>query len=243
MMADEPLILSVETSGRWGSVALGKGDELLMEHPFSSPMRHSAELFPAVAALLTRTGRIPADIAEVYISVGPGSFTGIRLAVAMAKTMALASGVKIVAINSLEAAAQNAADYVRDTGLPCHCVAVVLDAKRGQFFAGFFRPTGNFWQSSAPPQLMPPEMFIELASRQGCQVHLLGEGLLYYRAKFAAPHISILPEEYWQPKASAVFALGREQARAGNFSDPLTLVPMYIRKALDNDSPPKKKPL
>jgi tRNA threonylcarbamoyladenosine biosynthesis protein TsaB len=242
-MADKPVILSVETSGRWGSVAIGKGDELLLEHPFSSPMRHSAELFPAVAALLSQTGCTPADIAEVYISAGPGSFTGIRLAVAMAKTMALASGVKIVAVNSLEAAAQNATAYIHNTGHACECVAVALDAKRGQFFTGFFRPAGSCWQSSSPPQLMRPEALLLLAGQQGCQVHLLGEGLLYYQAKFAAPYISILPEEYWQPKASAVFALGREQARAGNFSDPASLVPIYIRKALDEDSPPKKKPL
>lgn len=242
-MPDEPLILSVETSGRWGSVAIGKEDELLRELPFSSPMRHSAELFHAVASLLGYAGCSPADIAEVYISAGPGSFTGIRLAVAMAKTMALASGVKIVAVNSLDVAAQNATDYHHDTGQTCQCVAVALDAKRGQFFTGFHRPAGDHWQRSLPPQLMRPEAFLLLAGQQGCQVHLLGEGLLYYKAKFTAPYISILPETYWQPKASAVFTLGREQARAGNFSDPALLVPVYIRQALDEDSPPKKNPL
>jgi tRNA threonylcarbamoyladenosine biosynthesis protein TsaB len=242
-MADKPIILAVETSGRWGSVALGRGDELLGEHPFSSPMRHSVELFPAVTALLNRTGCATADIKEIYISAGPGSFTGIRLAVAMAKTMALANGTKVVAVNSLEVAAQNAMDFYRETKVNCKCTAVILDAKRGQFFAGLFRPAAGGWLSFVEPQLMKAETLLSLAKEQGCSVHLLGEGLVYYAARFVAPHITVLPEEYWQPKASAVFALGRRQAKAGNFSDPVSLVPIYLRKALDEDSPPKKKPL
>jgi tRNA threonylcarbamoyladenosine biosynthesis protein TsaB len=242
-MAGEPIILAVETSGRWGSVALCRGDEVLGERPFSSPMRHSVELFPSVTALLDGAGCTPADIEEVYISAGPGSFTGIRLAVAMAKTMALANGTKVVAVNSLEVAAQNATDFSRETGTACKCTAVILDAKRGQFFAGFFCPAADGWQSFGPPQLMRAEAFLAIAKEQGCPVHLLGEGLVYYAAKFEAQHISILPEKYWQPKASAVFALGRRQARRNNFSDPVSLVPVYVRKALDEDSPPKKKPL
>jgi tRNA threonylcarbamoyladenosine biosynthesis protein TsaB len=242
-MADEPLILAVETSGRWGSVAIGTGERLLAQRPFSSPMRHSAELFPAITALLAECGRAPADVAEMYISSGPGSFTGLRLAVAMAKTMALANGTKVVAVNSLEAAAQNAADYSRATGTACKCVAVVLDAKRGQFFAGFFRPADGGWRGTGAPQLMKPEAFLVMVAGQGATVHLLGEGLVYYAAKFAAPYVSILPEEYWQPKATAVYALGREQAKAGCYADPLALEPTYVRKALDEDSPPKKKPL
>jgi tRNA threonylcarbamoyladenosine biosynthesis protein TsaB len=242
-MAGKPIILAVETSGRWGSVALGQGDKLLGVRPFSAPMRHSVELFPSVAALLDGAGCAPADIGEIYISAGPGSFTGIRLAVAMAKTMALANGTKIVAVNSLEAAAQNATDFSRETGAGCKCTAVIMDAKRGQFFAGLFRPAADGWQSFDPPQLMRADALLELAKEQGCPVHLLGEGLVYYAAKFEAPYISVLPEEYWQPKASAVFALGRRQARSENFADPLSLVPSYVRKALDEDSPPKKKPL
>ena len=239
-----PLVVAIETSGRLGSVALARGDELLGELPFSSPMKHSAELFPAMAALLGKASATPADVAEVYVSAGPGSFTGIRLAVTVAKTMSLANGTRIVAVNSLEAAAQNAADYTSDTGESCDCVAVVLDAKRGQFFAGFFCPAGSGgWQSSGQPQLVRPDAFIAQARQQGKHVHLLGEGLLYYASRFAAPWITIVPEAYWRPKASAVHFLGRRRARAGEYADPIPLVPEYVRKALDEDSPAKKRPL
>ena len=76
---DKPLILAVETSGRYGSVALGAGSELLAERSFTGQMRHSAELFGAIRHLLSDFGRRPCDIEHVYISIGPGSFTGLRL--------------------------------------------------------------------------------------------------------------------------------------------------------------------
>lgn len=239
-----PLILAIETSGRLGSVAVARGDDLLTEMPFSSPMKHSAELFPAMAALLRQISASPADVAEVYVSAGPGSFTGIRLAVTVAKTMALANGTRIVAVNSLEAAAQNATNYASDTEEAFDCVAVVLDAKRGQFFAGFFRPAeSGGWRSSGQPQLIRPDAFLTQARQQGKQVYLLGEGLQYYASRFAAPWVTIVPEAYWQPKASAVHFLGRWGARANEYADPLSLVPEYVRRALDEDSPARKRPL
>lgn len=241
-MRSGSLILAVETSGRWGSVALGIDDNILVERQFSAPMRHSAELFAAVNDLLCHCSRLPHEIAEIYISAGPGSFTGIRLAVAMAKTMAFANSVKVVAVNSLDVTAQNASQYAAVTNHKISDTAVALDAKRGQFFVGFFRYIDGFWQSDSTLQLMRPESFIAAAAARGA-VWLLGEGLLYYRAKFESPHISILPEEYWQPSAAHVFILGRRRAKAGDFADPVSLVPIYIRAALDEDSPPKKKPL
>ena len=99
---DNPLILAVETSGRLGSVALAQGNKLLSESHFSGPMRQSAEIFPAITDLLSKFSKKPEQIEQVYISVGPGSFTGLRIAVTLAKTLALANGVKIVTIDTLD---------------------------------------------------------------------------------------------------------------------------------------------
>ena len=79
------MILSVETSGRAGSVAAGRGDELLAEKTFCGLMRHSIELFPAIKAVLGQIGSGISDVAEIYVSAGPGSFTGLRIGITMAK--------------------------------------------------------------------------------------------------------------------------------------------------------------
>ncbi len=133
-MAVNPLILAVETSGRLGSVAIAVGEQMLAEAAFSGPMRHSSEVFPAICTLLNRFGRKPKDIEHIYISVGPGSFTGLRIAVSIAKTMHMANNTKIVAVDTLDVIAANADDYLRQEKTRVEQIAGILDAKRSQFY-------------------------------------------------------------------------------------------------------------
>jgi len=141
-MGQKPLILAVETSGRTGSVAIALGEQILAEATLSTPMRHSAEIFPAVCGLLNHLGRKPKEIEHIYISVGPGSFTGLRIAVTMAKTMHLANATKTVAVDTLDVIAVNATDYLYTTKrrkTAIEKIATILDAKRGQFFAAVYQ--------------------------------------------------------------------------------------------------------
>jgi tRNA threonylcarbamoyl adenosine modification protein YeaZ len=146
-VTDGPLILAVETSSRVGSAALACGPHLLEERVFSGPMQHSAEIFPVIKELLGRHGCAPVQLEQVHLSLGPGSFTGLRIAVAMAKAMHLATGVRIVTVDSLDVMTANL------SALPCERtaerivgqevtvpgnVAALFDAKRGQFYAAVY---------------------------------------------------------------------------------------------------------
>ena len=162
----EPLILAVETSSRLGSVALAVGPKLLAQISFAGPTRHSAELFPSICNLLERFGRKPDQIEQVYISVGPGSFTGLRIAVTLAKMLHFANGAKVVAVDSLDVTAANILRLIapqassiehqasnieyqvssieyRESSIENQVsniekVAVVVDAKRNQFFIAVY---------------------------------------------------------------------------------------------------------
>jgi tRNA threonylcarbamoyladenosine biosynthesis protein TsaB len=225
-----PLILAVETSGRMGSVALAQGDKLLAETQFSGPMRHSAEIFPAIIGLLGRFGKKPDQIEQVYISVGPGSFTGLRIAVTFAKTFALANGSKIAAVDTLDAIAANidAEDGPQRLG-------VILDAKRGQFFVAVYEKTQDLrpktpdliWKKVLADSLMTAEEF--LAGFADKPISLIGEGLVFYKDKFSGENIRVLDEKLWNPSAANVYKLGRELAQKGLFAEPLILTPNYIR--------------
>jgi len=167
-MAQKPLILAVETSSRMGSVAIAVGKKMLAETTFSGPMRHSAEIFPAIERLLARFARKSQEIEHVYISVGPGSFTGLRIATTLAKTMYLAhppGRTKIVAVDTLDVIAANVTDYMKDKNIAttyhsgsslCYSepfaslkgklreespekIATILDAKRNQFFIAVYQ--------------------------------------------------------------------------------------------------------
>jgi len=254
---EEPLILAVETSSRVGSVALARGPVLLAESTFSAPLQHSGEIFPTIHQLLIRFHFVAGDIAQVHIASGPGSFTGLRIAVTMAKAMHLANGTAIVTVDSLDVVAANIDDVSSalplrgSDGIPPDRVAAVLDAKRGEFYAAVYQrtkrvdqpaftgdsgyvipaPQGHLWQKIIQDCLMTPDELIERFAVE-MPLGVVGDGLLYHRDKFAADNVRILNESYWSPRASNVHRLGYQKARAGLFADALTLTPFYLRGPL-----------
>jgi len=256
-MTSEPVILAVETSSRIGSVALAAGSDLLAASTFSASLRHSAEIFPAVADLLKRFGYAPVDISQVYISNGPGSFTGLRIAVAAAKSMHLASSARIVTVNSLDTIAANLTDAVADsliqdspeTATIPGRLAAVLDAKRGQFYVAVYERTEREelddakddpgyqvlpaakgrWQKILPDRLMSANELLRQFAAEDHPLGLLGDGLVYHRDAFHAEGVRILDQTHWSPHAAQVHRLGYQKAQAGRFADPLTLTPFYLR--------------
>jgi tRNA threonylcarbamoyladenosine biosynthesis protein TsaB len=251
-MPQTPFILAVETSGRTSSVAIADGRQVLAEAAFSAPIRHSAELFPAVCGLLSRFNRHPDQIQHVYISVGPGSFTGLRIAVTIAKTMHLANAAKIVAVYTSDCIAANAADYpplarprpastrrlgeaglragTQTEGKELKKIATILDAKRGQFFVAVYQNSSGQWIKMLPDCLMTALQFVQKFANTQEPVWLLGEGLVYYTHLFNAPGIEFFGSRFWCPRAAKVHLLGYKMACEGQFADPLTLKPVYLRR-------------
>jgi len=225
-----PLALAVETSGRSGSVALGVGGKLLSERRFPAPMKHSAEVLTAMGALLRRFGKTPKQVDQVYISAGPGSFTGLRIAVTIAKMMNLAGRAQIAALDTLDVIAANAADYVAEKQPNINKIATILDAKRSQFFTAVYRKKTGKWEKIQPDYLMTAPEFVEKFADPDDPVWLLGEGLVYYKNEFTCAGIEFFPESTWVPRAGKVYQLGWEKACAGDFADPLELTPAYLRK-------------
>jgi len=239
-MNPNSLVLAVETSSRIGSVAIAVGKKIIAETIFSAPIKHSAEIFPAIGDILGRFSRNPDNIEQIHISAGPGSFTGLRIAVTLAKTMNLANAAKIIAVDTLDVIAANANDYLKEkktsTDSP-ERIATILDAKRGQFFIAVYRRNTNniqttenngTWKKIFPDSLMTAPQFLDQFTSDEKPIWLLGDGLLYYKDIFKADTVRFMDEKYWSPRASNVFLLGYEKALAGKFEDPLTLTPNYL---------------
>ncbi len=232
-----PRIVAIETSGRQGSVAVALGPTLLAQRELPAAMRHAAELMPAIRDLTREQGWVPDQIDQVYLSLGPGSFTGLRIAVAIARALHQAIGCKLIGVPSLEVIAQNAPPEFA-------IVLPILDAKRTQIFSARFErssPQGTLLQT-APPALVDPQIFLQEALARAQSHHaapvkiaILGEGLDYHReALFNTPmppdiRLVELDRTLWPGQATAVHALGYPSALANRFSDPATLLPLYIR--------------
>ena len=219
-----PRALAIETSARTGSLAAVEDGRVLAEDQFPHGLKHAAEIIPRLDALCRGQGWSPGDVREVYVSVGPGSFTGLRIGITLAKTLAFATGARLVAVPTVRVLARNAPPEAR------HLV-LVLDAKRHQIYTARFDRNGpaEAWTESEPAHL---DVLTALLDRAPRPVHLLGEGIPYH-LKFIAqedPGIIVTPEDLWRPRAAAVAEEGTRTAAAGAFTDPQQLLPIYLRR-------------
>jgi tRNA threonylcarbamoyladenosine biosynthesis protein TsaB len=232
--------LAIETSSRIGSVALGCDDKIVGEASFSGFMKHSAEIFPAINRLLSSSGIKPNQLEHIYISNGPGSFTGLRIAATIAKMMFLANNAEVVTVDSLDVTAFNSIDAIRDqtqrqkftaNDKEIKKVASVLDAKRGQFFIALYDVIKNddlSLNKRTDDLLLSASEFCDKIAAEGIPVWLLGDGLLYYREEFKKENINFLEEKYWSPRAACVYQLGRKIAQKHNFANPVKFKPNYL---------------
>ena len=217
-----PRALAIETSGRIGSIAVVEDRRTLREEQFPHGLQHAAQIIPIIDRLTREQKWSPRDVDELYVSVGPGSFTGLRIGVTLAKAMALATGVKLVAVPTVRVLAENAPPEARH-------VMIVLDAKRDQIFTARFERVGDSWTEREPAKL---DSLAGMLSRSPRPVHLIGEGLPHHEKFIPAGDKLILttPPETWRARAVAVAVIGVTLARGGHFADPFTLAPIYIRK-------------
>lgn len=230
LFGSKTLALSVETSGRRGSVAFGTGERIIAEITFSAVMRHSAELFTSVQALLKQVRKKPEDIEHIYITVGPGSFTGLRIGVTMAKMMSFANDIRIVGVSTMDVIAKNASRYIDDTKSPIKKIATILDAKRNQFYISIFERVEDDWVKIQMECLMTASEFVERFGASNNPLWLLGEGLLYYADQFRTDRIHIIDQNYWYPSAGSLYLIGRKLAQLGKFTDAEALKPFYLRE-------------
>lgn len=127
-------LLALETSGRAGSVAALDGTQLLAERTLDAARGSAATLAPAIRELLVEVHWRTTDVQVVAVAAGPGSFTGLRIGVMTAKTLAYALGADVVAVDTLDVIARQAPDNSRP-------LWAVLDAGRDELFAA--RYLGN----------------------------------------------------------------------------------------------------
>ena len=217
-----PRALAVETSGRVGSVALVEDGRVLLEDQFPHGLQHAAEMIPRIDRLCREQGWAAENLEELYVSAGPGSFTGLRIGITLSKTLAFVTGARLVAVPSVRVLSHNApAD--------ANHLVIVLDAKRDQIFTARFERAGDDWIEVEPAHV---DDLRSILARSPRPVHLLGEGIPAHQKFLPTGDDSIVvtAPENSRPRATAVAEEGFRMARAGLFTDPDHLRPIYIRK-------------
>ncbi|MBN1588118.1 MAG: tRNA (adenosine(37)-N6)-threonylcarbamoyltransferase complex dimerization subunit type 1 TsaB [Pirellulales bacterium] len=214
-------ILAIETTENVGSVAVAEDGDLLFQQGLDRRLRSAQSLAPALCEVLDRAGWEATDLGLVAVSVGPGSFTGLRVGVTTAKTLAYCAGADILGIDTLETIA---------AGVPAECrrVAVALDAQRGQVAAAVFSRRDDGWFDwEVPMRLVDVDAWLaELPE----EIAVAGP-VLRKLADSLPKQVKVLPSEVWAPTAASVARLAARDFAAGRRDDLWKLVPRYSRRS------------
>lgn len=214
-------ILALETTEAIGNLAAFSCGKMLLQMDLEPILRSAQSLAPGVKLLLEQVGWRPSDVQLVAVTTGPGSFTGLRVGVAFAKTFAYVVGAGVLGIDTLEAIVH---------GLPSDLpsVACAMDAQRGEVVANTFHRTGaGDFLSIGPNQRIDADAWLQSLPR-GMAVTGPVLGKL---ANQLPEGIVAVDQRYWRPRASAVAQLAYRDYLAGRRQDLWNLLPVYSRRS------------
>ncbi len=213
------LLLALETSGLSGSVALWQDGVVTERSLATEGRRHAQTLIAELKALLDDRGVALKSIDGIAVSIGPGSFTGLRVGVVAAKTIAYAIGCGVLAIDTLASFAEQApTEWPR--------VSVISDAQRGDLFVGeYARDSDGQFVAMTPVRIIAGETFV--AGLTSTDI-VLGPSARRWETVADGPTFI---HEPWslQPFATGVVKLAARRWIAGDRSDLWKLAPLYIR--------------
>ena len=213
-------MLAIETSTGTAEVAIGQAGQPIQCVPLRADLRHGRDLVPCIERLLQGQGWRAADVQAVAVSQGPGSYTGLRVGLMCAKTLAYATGAHLVGVDSLQVVAAGSGD---ETGE----VLVVADAQRGELYVARYRV-----ETEAPVPLEPVHILTlaDAVALAGRRALVLGPGLQRYRSDFVDAGCRLAPEDRWQPHAEWVLRLGWNRLQQGHVLDTHSAEPIYLRR-------------
>ena len=208
-------VLAMETSSLAGGVALLDDERLVAEYLLDVSVTHSERLMAAIDRVLTDAGWTARELGGLAVAVGPGSFTGLRIAVSTVKGLGLALRLPIAAVPTLDAMA---------AALPWAALPVcpVLDARKSEVYASLYRWDGDAMRREWEYLALSPAA---LAERLTEPVIVAGDGAPVIRS----PHARLLPPPRRLPSPACVGLLGLERLRRGETVAAAALAPLYLR--------------
>ena len=208
-------VLAVETSSLAGGVALLDDERLVAEYLLDVSVTHSERLMAAIDRVLTDARWSARELGGLAVAVGPGSFTGLRIAMSTVKGLGLALRLPIAAVPTLDAMA---------AALPWAALPVcpVLDARKGEVYASLYRWRGDAMRREWEYLALSPGA---LAERLTEPVIVAGDGAPVIRS----PHARLLPPPRRLPSPACVGLLGLERLRRGETVVAAALAPLYLR--------------
>lgn len=210
-MAERWLIF--ETSTHRGQIGLAEEDRLIAERTFDDSRRHARDLVPGVRDLMAERGWQPRDLTGVMVSQGPGSYTGLRVGLMSAKTLAYVLGCELIGVPTFEALA-------RQVPADLEAVDVIADAQQDKIYVQRFA-------NGAEVEPLRIVALAEFLKDRDPAVWWAGPGLAGFAPRLAGMRLT--PEACWMPTAASVLIAGRQRWSRGIRDDAMALEPIYHR--------------
>lgn len=219
------LILAIDTSEEIGVIALGSEQRVLAEYDFHCRMSLLRRLLPNIERVLDDSGHTVNNIDGIVVALGPGSFTGLRIGVTTAKSLAYTLGKPVVGVGTLDAIALSSAPTASDLICP------MIHARSGEVFWALYDATGEM--RIVDPDVSTVHSVLTLLAERGQSIHFCGSGAsknhedirhkLGNNATVAAPRSEF-------GRGAALLDIGSRRLREGSIDDAMSLTPLYIRK-------------
>jgi tRNA threonylcarbamoyladenosine biosynthesis protein TsaB len=216
-------VLGIDTSTSCGSVGLIDDDSLIADYLLNIPVTHSERLLGAIELILREARCVLEDLEGWAISLGPGSFTGLRIGISTIKGLSFATQKPVAGVPTLDALA-----YL-SSPTP-YLICPILDARKGEVYTAFYRyENGDTLKRMSPHQAIGPE---ELIKKIDEKTIFIGDAVRTYGSflRDSLPNLATFPSSPLHVlHGSAVAKMGLELLRKGEWLDLSTFNPIYVR--------------
>jgi tRNA threonylcarbamoyladenosine biosynthesis protein TsaB len=206
-------------------VALGTERGTMAQASLAIGRSHEEVVVPAIRHLLEWSDTSLSQLGGIAVGIGPGLFTGLRVGVETARTLAHVLNVPLVGIPSLDVLAFSLRDARRPIG-------AVIDARRGEVFLGLYQPVPGGVTRVGDFAVCPPEVVVAELEARGEEVVLVGDGALRYRKQLATlgRHVEFA-STFAYPQAAALVELSIPRLEREEFDRTFEVLPLYLRKS------------
>jgi tRNA threonylcarbamoyladenosine biosynthesis protein TsaB len=220
------IVLGIDTATPQTSVALGTERGTVAQMSIGAGRSHEEVVVPAIQDLLRWSGLSISQVSGVAVGIGPGLFTGLRVGVETARTLAQVLTVPILGLPSLDVLAFPLRDARRSIG-------AVIDARRGEVFVGLYRPTPGGVIRAGEFMVCSPEALVAELQAGGEEIVLVGDGALRYRRELAqlAGQVEFASSALAYPQAASLVELSVPRLEREEFERVVDVLPLSQRKS------------
>lgn len=219
-------ILAIDTATQVSSVAVASADKLAAELTMQAKLTHSETLMPHIKEVLRMANVRKEQLEGIAVSIGPGSFTGLRIGLAAAKAMAYALDLPIVGVSTLKALAYH-------YPVPGIRIVSLLDAQKGNAYRESYEWEEGTLTVVNPVEVLPLAEILAECAESGRETVVLGDiAARRIRGKIDLPaNVTVAPAHLVMPRAACVAMLGLQELAAGHTDNVMNMEPVYIRRS------------